>query len=404
MWTARGGDDVVSQPLRVLLINYELPPIGAGAGNATAHIAACLAAVGVEVRVLTSSFGNLPAREVRDGYLILRAPAIRRNVDRCTPAEMLSFVLGAAPLAIGIGWTWRPDVVCAFFGVPCGPLALLLRALFRVPYLVSLRGGDVPGFMGRELAVLHRLALPAILSIWRQSEGLIANSPGLIALARRTWPAAPIELIPNGIDLEHFRPPDRRRPAHPLHLLSVGRLASQKGVIYLLRALAQTQSSACLRVLGDGPERARLERMANDLGLSRRVEFAGWAPREDLPRHYAWADAFVLPSLDEGMPNVVLEALACGLPVIGTDVAGTRDLVHSETGILVPPADSRALAAAIDRLASDGDLVTSFGTTSREAAAAYRWEAVADRYHRALARAARRAAPQPGVQRVMGGD
>jgi glycosyltransferase involved in cell wall biosynthesis len=395
----------MTQPLRVLLINYELPPIGAGAGNATAHIAACLARDGVEVRVLTSSFGKLPARERRDGYLILRAPAIRRKVDQCTPAEMLSFVLGAAPLALGIAWTWRPDVVCAFFGVPCGPLALLLRAVFRIPYLVSLRGGDVPGFMGGELALLHRLALPAIVSIWRNSEGLIANSPGLIALARRTWPTAPIELITNGIDLEDFRPADRRRPLHPLHLLSVGRLATQKGIIYLLRALADTHSATCLRVLGDGPERARLERTVNDLGLNGRVEFAGWAPREDLPRHYAWADAFVLPSLDEGMPNVVLEAQACGLPVIGTDVAGTRDLVHhDETGLLVPPANPGALAAAIDRLASDTDLVTTLGRRSREAAHAYRWEAVADRYHRALARAARRAVPQPGAQRVMGED
>jgi glycosyltransferase involved in cell wall biosynthesis len=390
--------------MRILLINYELPPIGAGAGNATDQIARCLAGAGLEVLVLTSRYRTLPARERRDGYLIWRAPAVRRRVDRCSPAEMLTFMIGAAPLAVAIGRRWRPDAACAFFGVPSGPLALLLRNLFGIPYLVSLRGGDVPGFMGRELALLHRLTLPATLSIWRHSAGLIANSPGLVALARRTWPAAPIELIPNGIDLETFRPPDRRRPARPLRLLCVGRLASQKGVVHLLDALAQARSSPRLRVVGDGPERPQLERAAHALGLGQRVEFMGWVPRADLPRHYGWADAFVLPSLDEGMPNVVLEAQASGLAVVGTDVAGTRDLVEPErTGLLVPPADPAALAAAIDRL-EDAALVCELGNSSRLAALAYGWEGVAARYQRTLASVSWRGVAPRQVQPVMGGE
>jgi glycosyltransferase involved in cell wall biosynthesis len=392
----------VHQRLRVLFINYELPPVGAGAGNATAHIARCLAACGVDVGVLTSSYRRLPAREWRGGYWIWRAPAIRHRVDRCTPPEMLSFILGAAPLALAIGKSWRPHVACAFFGVPGGPVALLLRAIYGVPYLVSLRGGDVPGFMGRELAVLHRLTLPVTLRVWRHSAGLIANSPGLLALARQSWPSAPVELIPNGIDVQSFQPPARRRPADPLRLLCVGRLASQKGVVHLLNALAGAHSAARLRVVGDGPERTRLERMALELGLGERVEFTGWVPRDELPAHYAWADTFVLPSLDEGMPNAVLEAQASGLPVIGTDVAGTRDLVKPDrNGILVPPADAAALAAAIERLAVQSGLVSALGDAGRAAALGYRWEGVAERYHRALSRAASGRAEPAGQPRVL---
>jgi glycosyltransferase involved in cell wall biosynthesis len=376
--------------MRMLLINYELPPLGGGAGNATAHIARCLAAVGTEILVLTMAHRGLPTREYRDGYTIWRAPALRRHVDQCTPGEMLTFLAGAAPLTIAIGRRWAPDVVCAFFAVPCGPLALLLRHSFGVPYLVSLRGGDVPGFMGEDLAKLHRLALPVILTVWRHSSGLIANSPGLIALAHRAWPEAPIELIPNGVDVDAFYPPACRRVAHPLRLLYVGRLARQKGIDHLLTALARSRSSACLRVVGDGPERARLERAAEVLALAGRVQFVGWSRRSDLLGHYHWADVFILPSLDEGMPNVVLEAQAAGLPVVGTAVAGTRDLIEpGHTGCLVPPSDPDALASTIDMLDGDADLVRALGKNSRDAALGRRWEGVAERYRWALASAAR---------------
>jgi glycosyltransferase involved in cell wall biosynthesis len=371
--------------LQVLLINYEFPPVGAGAGNATAHIARYLAESGVDVRVLTSSYANLSKRERRDGYTVLRAPAIRRRIDQCTPPEMLSFIGGAAVLASVLCARWRPDAACAFFGIPSGPVALLLRKLFAIPYLVSLRGGDVPGFMGEELARLHTIARPVTLPVWKFSSGLIANSPGLLALARQSWSAAPIQLIPNGVDVETFCPPDRARPSSPLRLLTVGRLARQKGVIHLLQALAASRAPMCLRVVGDGPERARLQRAAEDLGVAGRVEFTGWVQRPGLPEHYRWADAFVLPSLDEGMPNAVLEALASGLPVIGTDVSGTRDLIdEGVNGYLVPAADTNTIASILDHLGGRPALVRALGERARASALGRRWEGVAEQYRRAL--------------------
>src|SRR4051812_24385383 len=186
--------------MRVLFINYELPPIGAGAGNATANISRLLAANGVDVHVLTARYNGLPHLEQRDGYTIHRVPAIRRRPDRCAPGEMLTFTLGGLAPAVAVARRWRPDVVCPFFGMPSGPIALLLRRLLGIPYVVSLRGGDVPGFMGQEGAWMHALALPVIRAVWHGSAGLLANSPGLADLARQTWPAAPIAIIPNGVD------------------------------------------------------------------------------------------------------------------------------------------------------------------------------------------------------------
>lgn len=372
--------------MRILLINYEFPPVGAGAGNATANIARCLVAAGDDVTVLTASYRDLPSCERLDGYAIRRVPSIRRHADRCSGLEMLSFVLGGLMPAVALARSWRPDVACAFFGVPSGPLALALRRLLGIPYLVSLRGGDVPGFLGDELATLHRLTLPITNAVWRGSSGLIANSIGLAELARRTLPEGPIEVIPNGVDAATFCPPERARPADPLRLLCVGRLVRQKGIEYLLKALSLSRSSAVLRIVGDGPERPALERLKESLGLLDRVEFIGWADREDLPVHYQWADAFVLPSLEEGMPNVILEALGAGLPIITTDIYGSRELVEPDgNGFLVLPSDTVSLAAALDRLFVDPSLVRTLGVRSRDVAIERRWENVAERYRTALA-------------------
>jgi glycosyltransferase involved in cell wall biosynthesis len=119
--------------------------------------------------------------------------------------------------------------------------------------------------------------------------------------------------------------------------------------------------------------------------LTDRVKFVGWASRSEIPRHYGWADAFVLPSLEEGMSNVVLEALAAGLPVVTTDIYGNRDLIQSgSNGVLVPPADAGALAEAIDLLAESSALVRTLGEGSRASALERCWENVAEQYYRVL--------------------
>lgn len=371
--------------MRVLLINYEFPPIGAGAGNATANIARCLARLGLDVLVLTSRYRNLPWFERLDGYSVRRVPAVRRRSDRSSPLEMATFIIGALVPSISVCRWWKPSVTCAFFGVPSGPLALVTRRLFGVPYVVSLRGGDVPGFLGQDLRAYHRAVAPLIRAVWYGSSGLIANSQGLAELARRTWSDAPIQVIPNGVDVDRFRPPDRIRPSHPLRLLCVGRLVRQKGTAYLLRALAELRTPAVLRVVGDGPERPALESLTDSLGLRHRVEFCGWTARQELPFHYQWADIFTLPSFEEGMPNVILEALAAGLPIIATDVAGSQELVvPGQNGLLAPAGNVAGLVAAIDQLGANASKLREMGAASRLAALGRRWETVAEQYHVAL--------------------
>lgn len=371
---------------RLLLINYEFPPLGGGAANATANTARELAALGVEVRVLTSAFAGLPKREVRDGYTIHRIPTLRRARDRSSVAEMLAFLVMSLVEAPRLALGWRPDATVAYFGLPCGPAAWLVGRCTGTPYLISLRGGDVPGFLYDGISLYHRVAGPVIGWLWRRASAVVANSEGLAELARRFAPDVDVSIVPNGVDADLFRPaaPAEARPAEAGRavLLFVGRVVRQKGLDLVLQVLPSLPAGVTLRVVGDGPDRPALEAQAQALGIADRVFFLGWLGRDDLPAAYAGADLFVFPSRDEGMPNAVLEAMAAGLPVMGTRIAGNRDLiVDGETGLMVEADDAEGLCRGLDRLVTDSELRMRMGAQGRRRVLEhFSWRAVASAY------------------------
>ncbi len=381
---------------RLLLINYEFPPLGGGAANATDNTARELAALGDEVLVVTSAFGDLPRVErLASGVEIRRIPTLRRRRDRSSVVEMLAFLASSLVMTPWIAARWRPHATIAYFGLPCGPAAWMVKALFGVPYLVSLRGGDVPGFQHRGIALYHRLAGPLIGWLWRRATAVVANSEGLAALARQFAPDQPVEIIPNGVDAARFTPqgPEQAGEAlgaceagGSLNLLFVGRVVWQKGLDVLLEALAglppDLRNGLSLTIVGDGPAREALNAQAARLGLSGCVVFQGWLGREELPMAYRAADVFVFPSRDEGMPNVVLEAMAAGLPVVATRIAGSRDLVvEGETGVMVASEDAPALSAALAQLAADARLRRRLGEAGRRRVVeCFSWQAVAEAY------------------------
>jgi glycosyltransferase involved in cell wall biosynthesis len=184
-------------------------------------------------------------------------------------------------------------------------------------------------------------------------------------------PADKLAVIPNGVELPGLplvSPLEARAelglpPEGPV-IGALSRLDPAKGVSFLIQALAQV-NGAYLAVVGDGPERAALESLAGSLGVSSRVCWAGH--RRHAPRYLPAFDLFVQPSLHEGLPNAVLEAMAAGLPVVATAVGGTPEVVvDGITGILVPPHDPGALARPITRLLRDPGLRCKMGQAGRE--------------------------------------
>lgn len=375
--------------MRILIINSEFPPVGGGAGNATAYVARAMAAAGHEVTVLTSRFKDLPRDERQGGMRIVRAPAFRKRVDRSKAHEQASFILGGGLRALALLLRWKPDVTLAFFGMPSGAIALPLKLLFGVPYVVSLRGGDVPGFRPYDFALYHRMIAWPLRRIWRSAGAVVANSSGLRALAQRFERRVPIEVIPNGVDADTFSAPEREWT--PPRLLFVGRVVYQKGLDLLFHALGNLQDLPWeLTVVGDGPQRPPLELLADHLGFVERVRFTGWLQDDALVAEYRRANLFPYPSRHEGMPNAVLEAMASGLPVIASRIAGNEELVvDEETGLLIEPENQQSLERALRRLLTDADTRRRIGDAARNRAVVqYPWTRVAERYLDILARTA----------------
>jgi glycosyltransferase involved in cell wall biosynthesis len=367
--------------MRILILNSEYPPIGGGAGNASAHIAVHLEKLGHIVTVVTAQFDKLPAKENHGGVTLYRVPALRRRQDRSNPLEQISFILSASFWAIRLMPSFKPDVTLAFFGVPSGAVAWLLKKVYSIPYIISLRGGDVPGFRPYDFRIYHQLMAPFLRMVWKNAAGVVANSNGLRQLANAFDVRFEIPVIPNGIDLNAYTSTGRDW-TFP-RLLSVGRVVHQKGLDLAMRALGGLKESSWeWRIAGDGPQMHGLQSLAKELGIDDRVHFLGWQSRGQLIESYKQANVFVFPSRHEGMPNAMLEAMASGLPVIASCIAGSEELVlDGNTGYLFPSEDIESLQAALKKILNDAALREQMGSASRlHAEANYSWASTAGQY------------------------
>ena len=367
--------------MRILILNSEYPPIGGGAGNASANLARCLADLGHEVSVVTARFGDQPHLEKSTNLTVIRIPALRRKQDRSGALEQIVFILSASFWTLRLIRQLKPDVTLAFFGVPSGAVTLFIKLVTKIPYVVSLRGGDVPGFRPYDFGTYHKLIAPLLRIIWKQASAIVANSNGLRELAVQFDARFEIPVIPNGVDLELYRT-DARSVAMP-RLFSVGRIVHQKGLDLAMHALAGLKELSWeWRIAGDGPQLDALKLLAQKLGIADRVQFLGWQAREQLIEQYHWSNLFLFPSRHEGMPNAVLEAMASGLPVIASRIAGSEELVsNGETGFLFPSEDIEALRDALRKLISDTVLRQTMGNVARRhMEERYSWAATAKQY------------------------
>ena len=353
-----GGDS--AGKLRVLLLNYEYPPLGGGAAIASAALAQRLAARGVIVDIVTSRPVGARDEERRDGLAcvtvapgltLFRVRSKRRGVHQAGFFGAGSYLFSAVPAARRLMCVHRYDVIHIYFSLPTGALIPALP-LGDIPVVVSLRGSDVPGYDERNawLVFAHRVLRPFTRWIWRRASRVVPVCESLGALARETWPSLSYSVIGNGVDLDLFRPaaPDEASESPAIRCLAVGRLIERKGIADLLRAWALLpRGRYTLEIAGGGPQSAALRALATELGVSDDVRFAGPLTRDAVALRCRHSDMFVLTPSEEAFGNVFAEAIAAGLPVIGSDSGAIPELVaQGENGILVAAGDAAAIARA----------------------------------------------------------
>lgn len=322
--------------MNLLILSHEYPPIGGGGGNACYFLAREFARTGSRVTVLTAQFGGKKEQEVtKDGVRICRVPCRRTKMETSSLMEMASYLIHAWKRAVRMVRTELFDICLVFFGVPSGPIAWYLKKRFALPYMIRLGGGDIPGAQKR-FKYLYKLLNPCIRAIWKEAAGLFANSMGLKQRALQFEDAYKIKVIANGVDDLFFVPGEKKKQEKVIRILFVSRLIEGKGLQYVLPDLKRVNEQVMERcgkpvelvIVGDGPYRARLEELVDRMGCKKLVKFEGQKSKGQVRGYYQDADVFILPSLSEGMPNVVLEAMSCGLPVIMTPCEGSKELVQ----------------------------------------------------------------------------
>lgn len=266
-------------------------------------------------------------------------------------------------------------ILDAHFLYPDGVAAVIVGERLGLPVVVSARGSDVNVKCANPvMRRWMRWAAP-------KTSAMIAVSD---ALARRMREVglrpSVLEVIPNGVDLEKFKPCDREESRRRFGvsgrvIASVGHLLDDKGHHFAVEALASLPDAELL-IAGEGPRRGHLEQLARKVGVEGRVRFAGLVPHEEMPRLYSAADVLVLASAREGMPNVVLESLACGTRVVATDVGGIGEVVRgADAGVLMVDRTTEALLGALRILES----AAVPAEATRAYAARFGWENVVGR-------------------------
>jgi len=367
--------------MNVLMLNYEFPPIGGGAANANLCLLKKYSGNG-ELRIDVLTSGPKPGffeEKFSENITIYRVGLHKKSLHLWRRIEVIEWLIKARGRYREMVRENNYDFTHAFSGFPTGYLCG--RTSGSMPYIISLRGSDVPGANAR-LQLDYKILGPVFKRIWKNAAAVVACSEGLRVRALAFLPSASIEVIPNGVDLGRFYPDPTNGRTDCLRLLTVGRLSATKRVEMLMEAveiLHNDNIKVHLTVAGSGAMEGRLKQMIVQKGLGEIIEMAGRVEPKEMPALYRQSHILVSATMQEGMSNAMLEAMACALPIITTPCEGVEELI-SDNGIVVEESRAGSIAAAVRSLAGDGLKYEQMSTAGRSNAKQFSWKSVAEKY------------------------
>ncbi|CAD6494696.1 MAG: D-inositol-3-phosphate glycosyltransferase [Candidatus Argoarchaeum ethanivorans] len=342
--------------MKILRVVSDLyPSVVGGIGIHTHEMSKQQAKLGNEVTVYTSNTDGRPTQEYKDDYKIQRfKPILTIGGNSFIP--MLFFKLFRTKNDF--------DIIHAhshlFFSTN---LCALVRRLGSPPLVITNHGlisQTVPRWV-------HKIYIPTIAKwTFKSADKIICYTENeKLLLVKLGIDSDMIAVIHNGTDTDIFAPREKEKDKN--QILWIGRFTPGKGVEYLIDAfeiLVKEYPDFKLLMIGRGPLKGNIEQMIRDLNLSKNIIMKEFVPNSKLPEIYQNSDVFVLPSLNEGVPRTILEAMACGIPVVCTKLPQLVDVVDG-CGLLVPVEDSQALAEGISKIVFDRELAQKFGKNGR---------------------------------------
>ena len=387
-------------PIKIIMLNIEFPPVGGGAATANYHLLKSLSSdrsLNIDL-ITTSPNRQFKVEKFSDHITIYRLGVRKKSLYYWTTYELFQWSYRAWLLADSLSKKNRYDICHCWFGWPPGVIGYLLRK--RFPYIVSLRGSDVPGYNSR-LKYLDRIFFKFLCQIvWRHSHAVVSNSQYLRNLAKNTCAKTNIQVIYNGVDSHRFYPGKRSKRIE-LNFMFVGRLIERKGLIYLLEAfkrLCAKHPGSRLQIVGSGPLQKKMKYFCRENNITERVRFVGGVPHAEMRTIYQQADVLVLPSLSESLSNAALEAMACGLGLITTDT-GVAEILRNN-GIVVAPKSIHGLEEAMLRYIEIPDLLRNHRWNCYCSVSQMTWSRIAHDYCSVYRKVLLPTLPQPNLEMV----
>ena len=400
---------------RILSLCYEYPPLGGGGGRVAAQVATALVERGHQVLFITAGMSHLPFKTTIDGVEVIRVRARRSREDTCTIFEMMLWILAATPVVLKEAWRWRPDVIHVHFAVPTGMVAWVVHQFTRIPYVLTVHLGDVPGGVPQQTDRIFKLIKPFTIPIWRGAAGVTAVSSFVSELAKRAYGIQP-RVILNGVKLFKNSPfsnngststqshaieseflkdgavsisidNSKCHQARPAQLLMVGRLSIQKNPLFAIQALALLRDlSWTLKLIGEGPLFASVKEEVIRYGLEEKITFLGWLEAAEVEQTMKQSDVLLIPSLSEGLPMVGVEALAEGLAIVGSRIGGLQDIIEEDQNGYFFDLEKGpfAMAKAIQSLIENPKHLDNMKKASLQKAKDFEWSRSIDAYEQLL--------------------
>jgi glycosyltransferase involved in cell wall biosynthesis len=372
--------------VRILLLNYEFPPLGGGSSPVTREIGKRYVQRGHSVDVVTMGFDDLPKKEAVDGMMVLRVPSLRRRIETCRVHELMSYVYSARRFLTNRLNHTHYDVNHTHFLLPTGLVARAMKRKFGLPYIVSGHGSDIPGYNPDRFGWTHRVTRPTLRRVGNDASRVTVMSNYLADLVRENVADyAPEHLIkiPNGIDSKKFRPGEKKKI-----ILSTGRLLRRKGFQHLIRAVSDDDIGYEVHICGDGP---MLDELRTAAASSRtKVVLHGWVDNQsDYYRDLLSSAAiYVLASERENSSIALLEGMSAGCATITTNASGCPETV-GDAGVLVEPSSTTDLRQAILSIIGNDELRLSLQRHAvKRVRTLFDWDRIVDRYEKELLLAA----------------
>lgn len=372
--------------MKLLILNYEFPPVGGGGGIASYQLAREFVRKGWEVDVIASGFSGLSRYEEMDGIHVYRVPVIgRRHQTHSSMLALFTYVLSAFFLASRMCYKRKYEHINSHFAVPTGPLGHMLSSIFGITHTLSIHGGDIFDPSKKSSPHRHWWLRRTVAYVLNTADHVIAQSEDTKKNAEDIYaPSTEISVVPlpyQPIEYIQSTRSELGLEDNIVYLIGVGRLIRRKGFDDIARALVRLPDYVHALIIGEGPERKYFQKIAIEQGVSDRFHLLGFVEEQKKMQLLDAADIYVLSSWHEGFGIVLQEAMQAGLPILAADNGGQTDIiVDGINGYYIRAHDPKSIATGVKKILQHPQEAEKISRVNRVAVQQFRPDEIVARY------------------------